>query len=88
MLPLDAHELLNREFLEIRARLLAIAASFDRIGRAEGDVQTDPRMEKLRQALAVLETAASDRAERMQLVFSRPYQPNWLRDFGLSDNKA
>jgi hypothetical protein len=33
-IPLDATEVLNREFLEIRAKLLEIAAALDRLDRA------------------------------------------------------
>ncbi len=44
--PLDAPELLEREFLEIRARLLHIASSFDRMDRAEGSVAADPRLDE------------------------------------------
>ena len=31
-IPLDAPEVLNREFLEVRARLLHLAAALDRLG--------------------------------------------------------
>ena len=83
MPPFDASELLNREFLEIRARLLQVAASLDRISRAEGTVAGDPRMEKLARALSVLQTADSDRAEQIQLIFSRTYDQNWPEIFGV-----
>ncbi len=75
--PLDAPELLEREFLEIRARLLHIASSFDRMDRAEGSVAEDPRLAKIAEALAILSDGKPDRAERIQLVFSRPYESDW-----------
>ncbi len=75
--PLTASETLDREFLEIRARLLQIAASLDRLGRAEGSMQNDPRLQKIQQALAILGGKAAERAEQIQLVFSRPYDENW-----------
>jgi hypothetical protein len=75
--PLEAPELLEREFLEIRARLLHIASSFDRIDRAEGSVVQDPRLAKIGEALAILSDGKPDRAERVQLVFSRPYESDW-----------
>jgi hypothetical protein len=83
MPPFDASELLNREFLEIRARLLQVAASLDRISRAEGTVENDPRLEKLGRALSILQTADSNRAEQIQLIFSRAYDQNWPESFGL-----
>ncbi len=76
-IPLAADEVLEREFLEIRARLLHIAASLDRLDRAEGDVAADPRLTKIRQAIAVLAEAEPERAERIQLLFSRPYDAAW-----------
>jgi hypothetical protein len=74
---LTAPEVLDREFLEVRARLLQIAASLDRLGRAEGAVNNDPRLQKIQQALAILGGKAADRAEQIQLVFSRPYAADW-----------
>jgi hypothetical protein len=76
-IPLDAPEVLDREFLEIRARLLHIAASLDRLDRADGDVAGDPRLEKIRQSLAILAREEADRAEKIQLLFSRPYEADW-----------
>lgn len=82
-IPLNAPEVLDREFLEVRARLLQIAAVLDRLDRAEGSVEADPRMEKIRQALAILENRSGGRAERIQLLFSRSYDPDWQGRFGL-----
>jgi len=73
--------MLDREFLEIRARLLQVAASLDRLGRAEGDVAGDKRLEQLAAALKILADSADDRAERIQLVFSRPYDAHWKPAF-------
>ncbi len=80
-IPLDAPEVLNREFLEIRARLLQIAASLDRLDRASGSITGDPRLERINRALAVLCGDKADRAEEIQLIFSRPYDSNWLARF-------
>jgi len=82
-IPLDAPEVLNREFLEVRAKLLHLAAALDRLNRAAGDVDGDPRLEKIQRALAVLESPEGDRAERIQLIFSRPYESNWRTQFNL-----
>jgi hypothetical protein len=76
-IPLDAAEVLDREFLEIRARLLHIAASLDRLDRAAGSVGADARLEKIRQALAILAADDANRAEKIQLLFSRPYDAAW-----------
>ena len=80
-IPLDAPEVLDREFLEIRARLLHIAASLDRLDRASGSVTGDPRLEQISQALAVLGGDRAERAEEIQMIFSRPFESNWLARF-------
>jgi hypothetical protein len=78
-LPLSAPEVLSREFLEIRAKILEIAAAFDRLERAAGDVSDDPRIARLHEALKVVSEPKGDRAEQVQLVFSRPYDETWQR---------
>ena len=86
-IPIDAPEVMDREFLEIRARLLHVAASLDRVDRAEGSVSTDPRLAKIHQALAILADGQADRAERIQLLFSRPYQADWMTAFSAERGK-
>lgn len=82
--PMTAPEILDREFLEIRARLIQLAASLDRLDRAEGSVEDDARLDHVRQALAMLSDAGSDRAERLQLLFSRPYDAAWRQKMSLA----
>ena len=77
--PLTAAEVLSREFLEIRAKILEVAAAFDRLERSAGDVSDDPRMARLHEALKVVGEPQGDRAEQVQLVFSRPYDETWKR---------
>lgn len=74
--PVVAAEVLERGFLECRARLLELAAFLDRIDRGGGIA--DGRLTAIRQALEILrEQNVADRAERIQLLFSRRYQANW-----------
>lgn len=78
-----ALEVLDRLFLEIRHKILDVAADLDRIARAEGDaaVAEDPRMKQLHEALEVLlDQSGNDRAERVQMVFSLPYDPLWREE--------
>ncbi len=68
----------EREFPGLRARILEIAAILDRLDRSNPGAAVDPRREQVRQALAVLDDGhLGDRAESVQLVFSRPYDSNW-----------
>lgn len=82
--PLPGNEALNQFYLEARARLLEVAATLDRFDRGGANAD-DPRLGLLRQAIHVLnqstEKQATDRAEQLQLLFSRPYDANWLKKF-------
>lgn len=81
--PLSAADLFNAEFLEIRAKILQLAAHFDRLDHAAGGISDDPRRAAIRTALGVLHEDRSDRAERVQLIFSRQYESNWRTSFGV-----
>ena len=81
MTPLPAARALDQFFLEARAKLLDLAAIFDRVGRGEeaAAAEVDPRMAKIRQALEVLLDRSGGRAERIQQIFSLEYDANWKR---------
>ena len=81
--PLPAPAVLDREFLEIRAKLLELAASFDRLDRGAGDVSADRRMDLIRRGLEILQSGETGRAEAIQLLFSREYAEDWRRTFGV-----
>jgi hypothetical protein len=83
--PRPAIQVLDEEFLTIRAKLLELAAALDRLQRAEGDVAGDARRSLIRQGVETLLTDEAGRAERMQVLFSRPYAPDWRDAFGLRD---
>ena len=77
-----AVDILNREFLEMRAKVLELAASLDRMDRADGDVADDRRMRLLQQGIQILaQPHRQDRAEQTQLLFSREYDPQWKETF-------
>ena len=80
---MPARDVLDREFLEIRAKLLELAASFDRLGRGDGDVRGDRRMELIRKGLDILRRDEGGRAEAIQLLFSREYEEDWRKKFGV-----
>lgn len=79
--PLSAAAALDAYFLDARARLLDLAATLDRVGRGAGAdaVGADPRLERVRRALAVLQGPGPDRAAAVQEVFSLSYDPAWTR---------
>ncbi len=79
--PLTAAEVLEREFLNIRAKILEVGALLDRLDRAEGTLDGDPRCERIRRALAVLSQSDTPRAEQIQMIFSLPFEDNWQEQF-------
>jgi len=70
---MNAADVLQREFLGMRCRLIELAASLDRIYRAEGGPLGDARLDQIREACAVLRGDEAERAEKVQLVFSLPH---------------
>ena len=74
--PLTGPQALDASFLDARARLLDVAAILDRIDRGGG--VDDPRLTKLRAGIAELQTGPG-RAERIQTLFSLPYDAGWER---------
>ena len=79
--PLTAAEVLEREFLNIRACILEVGAMLDRLERAEGDVHLDPRCQRIERALAVLAQHGVPRAEQIQMIFSLPFEEDWQEQF-------
>lgn len=77
MTPLPAAAVLDQFFLDARARLLDLAAVFDRLDRGGGSA--DPRAARLREALKILASDAPGRAEQVQQLFSLAYDPAWTR---------
>lgn len=70
---LDAKALLDRQYHEMRWRILSLAADLDRIQRAvagESVLQTDPRIAALRKCIDELHSPNIDRAERVQMILS------------------
>lgn len=76
-----AADVLNRHYLEIRCGLLDLAAALDRIerGPGSGGVAKDARMDLIRQGIEIVASSGTDRAERLQLLFSDPYEAGWNR---------
>ena len=77
--PLPATKALDTYFLDVRSKILDVAAAIDRInrGRDVAAIENDPRMSRVRQALGVLLDQTEGRAQRVQQVFSLEYQPAW-----------
>jgi hypothetical protein len=78
-------EVLNRDFLETRCRVLELAAALDRLDRAprlgNGSDIPDSRLAQLRQALEALLEPGPGRAETVQRIFSLEYHADWRERF-------
>lgn len=74
---------LDREYLEIRSLLLQAAAALDRLDLCPASAPDDPRREKLAGAARILNGDGPNRAERIQLLFSRPFDPAWKKQLGI-----
>jgi hypothetical protein len=80
-------EVLDRDFLETRCRILDLAAALDRAERASGE-NADGRFEQLRDGIQTLLDERPDRAEAVQRLFSLEYDPKWRERFGLAVGKV
>ena len=80
---LSAPEVLNREFLEIRCKILDMAAAFDRLDRADGPLGRSASG-TIAQALSLVLEQTGDRAEQVQMIFSRTYDDDWQRNLSVA----
>ena len=56
--PMTADEVLDREYLELRARILQLSACFDRLDRSKGEYRQDPRLGLIQQGLDLVADAS------------------------------
>ena len=83
-----ANQILDESFLEVRAKLLEVAATLDRVDRSadeEGPL-TDAAIgqrDRVDDAIRILLSEGPDRAERLQKLFSREYSPQWRQKMEL-----
>jgi hypothetical protein len=78
----SANQILDDSFLEVRAKLLEVAATLDRLDRSSDEhapLSSDakPRRIKLDEAVRILLSEGPDRAERLQRLFSRQFEADW-----------
>jgi hypothetical protein len=83
-----ADQILNESFLEVRAKLLEVAATLDRIDRSADEEspladQNMPRRASIDDAIRILLSEGPDRAERLQRLFSREYESDWRKQMQL-----
>ena len=73
---LNSEQVLDHYYLESRCMLIELAATLDRHDRGKDapDEPSDPRLERIYKALAILsaKNAEANRAERLLMLFSDP----------------
>jgi hypothetical protein len=84
----EAAAVLDREFLEVRGKILEVAAALDRLDRApshhnHGEAP-DRRLAQIRRSLEALLEPDAGRAETVQHIFSLEYQADWRERFGMT----
>ena len=83
-MAMSASKVLDREFLELRAKILELGASLDRMDRGDGSVNEDPRMDLLAKGIEILQSSDANRAEKIQLLFSLDYHTDWPQQFQMT----
>ena len=85
----NGDQVVAESFLEVRAKLLEVAATLDRIDRAcESAALDEPaksKRELLIEATKILLSEDPNRAERLQQLFSRKYDTDWRQQLGMAE---
>ncbi len=73
------NDVVDRFFLVARARVIELAAFFDRVERSEGELADEQRAktERLRKGLEMLLDSEAQKAKRTHMLFSLPSDANW-----------
>jgi hypothetical protein len=81
----DSNQVFEEDFLPLRAKLIEIAASLDRIDRAGGLFALEGKRDQVYEAIRALLRSDDDRAQEIQRIFSRPYEENWRNKLGVRE---
>lgn len=86
----SADDIVADKFLEVRAKLLEIAATLDRIDRAAENAPLSTasiaRRESIQEGIEIIASSGDDRAARLQMLYSRDYEPQWREKFGMTSS--
>ena len=84
-----AEIVLDDSYLDTRAKLLEVAAVLDRVDRSAAvsggmPSESEQSRSKLIAAIQLLLDESPNRAEKIQHLFSRDYDPNWQTEMGIT----
>jgi hypothetical protein len=80
---MNSQKIFDREFLGIRARLLDVAAALDRVQRGQGPLPDSNKVQLIKGAISILNQEQDNRAEQIQILFSRAYNDRWASDMSI-----
>ena len=83
-MPRSASDVLQSEYLIARSKILELAATLDRLDRSSGTVDDHPQKKLLLEGIEILLSQSPNRAEKLQVLMSRPYDPQWRKSLGVS----
>ena len=73
----SAERIVSDEFMIARAKIVELAATLDRIERANGQVDDSKQMQLLANGMQILCDDEVEKTKRVQLLMSRQYDPQW-----------
>lgn len=82
----NAEQIVEQEYLQVRAKILEIAAFLDRLDPEDAKAVSPGNAERLKLLQAgceLLVDSESDKAARLQLLFSRKYDDQWRKAMGV-----
>ncbi len=82
-MPRSASDVLQSEYLVARSKILELAATLDRLDRCSGSVDDHPQKKLLIEGIQILLSTTTNRAEQLQVLMSRPYDPQWRQNLGV-----
>lgn len=82
-MPRSPTEILSQEFLLTRAKILEVAAFYDRLGQVPDSPAEQRQLKLLNGACAILNDDQPNKGARVQLLFSREFNPGWRDEFGI-----
>lgn len=77
--PAPTETVLSQQFLEIRCKILDLAAQLDRLERGgnASSLASDPKFALIQKGLQLLTKEQPAKAQAIQELFSIPYDPSW-----------
>ena len=82
----NGDQVVAESFLEVRAKLLEVAATLDRIDRAcESAALDEPAKSKRELLIEATKILLSEDPNRAQQLFSRKYDTDWRQQLGMTE---